>query len=85
VAKNQEQNGCQQLQDPSNSRKANNSMYAKIEGTPANVGKPIAERTPTSMKTQKGCHQQQDPSNSRNANHNMNARHVNIRRDTNKQ
>jgi hypothetical protein len=37
--------------DVNNSRKANNSMYAKIEGTPATVGKPTAEGTTISMET----------------------------------
>jgi hypothetical protein len=49
----QEHNGCQQqqFQYPNNRRKANNSMYAKIEETQATVGTPTAEGTTTSMIT----------------------------------
>jgi hypothetical protein len=37
--------------DVNHNRKANNNMYAKIEGTPATVEKPTAEGTTTSMET----------------------------------
>jgi hypothetical protein len=44
-------NGGNSRNRKANSRKANNSMYAKIEGTPATVGTPTAEGTITSMET----------------------------------
>ncbi len=87
VKKNQEQKGCQQWQDLSNSRMPKtNSMNAKLRGYPSQNRDANNKRGTTTMMESPGCQQQQDPSKRKNTNKNRNAKNgmdASNRRDAN--